>query len=384
MQKFVAHRPSGAATAGAPLAAAAPGRPGSESPPGLQRDEMSKSKHDAPASTSRRHGAPQVVVVTGASAGVGRAVVRAFADERARIGLIARGTVGLEATAADVRARGGEALVLPLDVADADAVDAAATQVEAAFGPIDVWINVAFAGSLSRFVDTPLADFRRVTEVTYHGQVHGTMAALKRMLPRNRGSIVLVGSALAYRGIPLQSAYCGAKHAIQGFHDSLRCELLAAKSRVHVAMVQLPGVNTPQFDWIRTTFDRKPRPASPPYQPEVAARAVRFAARRRRKNVFVGFPTLQAVWGDAVASPLLDRYLALTCVDGQLDPDTVAPDRPDNLYAPVEGDRGAHGRFDGEARTRSPQLWLSMHREALGIGGLAVGLAGWLLTRSRR
>ncbi len=340
-------------------------------------------KREAGASASRRRGPPQVVVVTGASAGVGRAVVQAFADDGARIGLIARGVVGLEATAADVRGRGGDALVLPLDVADADAVDAAAAQVEAAFGPIDVWINAAFAGSLSPFIDTPLADFRRVTDVTYHGQVHGTMAALKRMLPRDRGSIVLVGSALAYRGIPLQSAYSGAKHAIQGFHDALRCELLAAKSRVHVSMVQLPGVNTQQFDWIRTTFDREPKPASPPYQPEIAAKAVRFAAKRRRKNVFVGWPTLEAVWGDAVASPLLDRYLAATCVEGQLDATPVAPDRADNLWTPVQGDRGAHGRFDAVARTTSPQLWATMHREALGIGGAALALAAWLLIRKR-
>ena len=236
-------------------------------------------------------------MVTGASAGVGRAVVRRFAADGARIGLIARGIDGLEATAREVEAAGGEALVLPLDVADAGAVERAAATLEDRFGPLDIWVNAAFAGVLSRFIDMSLEDYRRVTDVTYHGQVHGTMAALRRMMPRDHGSIVLVGSALAYRGIPLQSAYCGAKHAIQGFQDSLRSELIAAGSRVQVSMVQLPGVNTPQFDWIRTNLPNKPKPASPPYQPEVAADAIHFAAHHRRKRVAVGFPTLQAIWG---------------------------------------------------------------------------------------
>jgi NAD(P)-dependent dehydrogenase (short-subunit alcohol dehydrogenase family) len=317
-----------------------------------------------------------VVVVTGASAGVGRAVVREFARDKARIALIARGADGLEGARREVVEAGGEALVLPLDVADADAVERAAGEVEERLGPIDIWINVAFAGVLSRFIDMTMEDYRRVTEVTYLGQVHGTHAALRRMLPRDRGSIVLVGSALAYRGIPLQSAYCGAKHAIQGFHDSLRSELIHARSRVHVSMVQLPGVNTPQFDWIRTNLPMKPKPASPPYQPEIAAHAIRWATRHWRKSLKLGWPTLQAIWGDRLASPLLDRYLAATAVSGQQDKEPLPPHRPDNLYAPVPGDHGAHGRFDATARTRSPQFWLSRHRLALGaVAGVMAGTA---------
>ncbi|MCQ8783718.1 SDR family oxidoreductase [Mangrovibrevibacter kandeliae] len=328
---------------------------------------------------------PPIVVVTGASAGVGRAVVRAFAEERAKIGLIARGIDGLEGAKAEVEAAGGEALVVPCDVADAAAVERAAQAVEDRFGPIDVWVNVAFAGVLSRFVDMSLDDFKRVTDVTYLGQVHGTMAALKRMLPRNKGSIVLVGSALAYRGIPLQSAYCGAKHAIQGFHDSIRCELIHARSRVHVSMVDLPGVNTPQFDWIRTNLPKKPRPASPPFQPEIAARAIHWAAHHRRKRVIVGFPSVQAIFGDYVASSLLDHYLARTAFSGQQGEEKVAADRKDNLYQPVPGDHGAHGRFDATARTSSWQLWLNLNRGAIALAAAGVvGLGALGLSRRRR
>jgi short-subunit dehydrogenase len=323
------------------------------------------------------------IVVTGASAGVGRAVVRRFARDGARIALIARGIEGLEATAREVEAAGGEALILPLDVADAAAVEAAATTAEERFGPIDIWINCAFAGVLSGFLDMDLADYRRVTEVTYHGQVHGTMAALKRMVPRDRGSVVLVGSALAYRGIPLQSAYCGAKHAIQGFQDSLRSELIHAGSKVHVSMVQLPGVNTPQFDWIRNAMPRKARPASPPYQPEIAADAIHFAAHSRRKEVVVGFPSLQAIWGDRASSSLLDHYLAATGVDGQQDTDAVGSGYRDNLYEPVPGDRGAHGRFDAIARRHSPQLWMNKHRTALGLGAFLAAAGSALLLRRK-
>ncbi|MFW2830802.1 SDR family oxidoreductase [Sphingomonas sp. ID0503] len=320
------------------------------------------------------------IVVTGASAGVGRAVVRRFARDGACIALIARGKDGLDAAARDVEAAGGEALVLPLDVADAQAVEAAAEATEACFGPIDIWINAAFAGVMSRFLDMDLNDYARVTDVTYHGQVHGAMAALKRMVPRDRGSIVLVGSALAYRGIPLQSAYCGAKHAVQGFQDSIRAELLHAKSQVHVSMVQLPGVNTPQFDWIRTTLPKKARPASPPYQPEVAADAIHFAAHHRRKQVIVGFPALEAIWGDRFASSMLDHYLGATGVEGQQDEDAIPRGYRDNLYEPVPGDHGAHGRFDAIARTHSPHWWMSKHRAALGAAGaLAAGIGGALL-----
>lgn len=321
-----------------------------------------------------------VVVITGASAGVGRAVVREFARPGAKIALIARGIDGLEGAAREVRAAGGKALVLPLDVADFEAVDAAAERVERELGPIDVWVNVAFAGVLSRFIDMDMADYERVTRVTYLGQVHGTMAALKRMVPRDRGSVVLVGSALAYRGIPLQAAYCGSKHAIQGFHDSIRAELFHDKSNVHVSMVQLPGVNTPQFDWIRTNLPMKPKPASPPYQPEVAARAIHWAALHRRKSIKLGWPTLEAIWGDRLASPLLDRYLARTGVSGQQDKEPVSPDRKDNLYEPVPGDHGAHGRFDSSARSWTSQFWISKHRLALGAGTVAAAGLGVLAT----
>jgi NAD(P)-dependent dehydrogenase (short-subunit alcohol dehydrogenase family) len=307
--------------------------------------------------------------------------VRRYAKEGARIGLIARGLEGLEATAREVEANGGQALILPLDVADAEAVEAAATAVEDLFGPIDIWINAAFAGMVSRFVDMPLSDFRRVTEVTYFGQVHGARAALKRMRSRNRGVIVLVGSALAYRGIPLQSAYCGAKHALQGFQDSLRAELISERSAVRITMVQLPGLNTPQFDWIRTNLPNKPKPASPPYQPEVAAEAIHFAARSRRKEVIVGLPSWQAIWGDHLASTLLDWRLGRTGVEGQQDEEPVEAGREDNLHHPVPGDRGARGRFDAVARNQSPLLWATMHRTSILIALSAVLLATQLLRR---
>ena len=329
---------------------------------------------------------PPVVVVTGASAGVGRAVVRRFARDKARIGLFARGRDGLEGAKREVEAAGGEALICQCDVADYAAVEAAAERIEQELGPIDVWINAAFAGVLARFVDMSMEDYDRVTKVTYLGQVHGARAALERMLPRDKGSIVLVGSALAYRGIPLQSAYCGAKHAIQGFEDSLRAELLHAKSNVHVSMVQLPGVNTPQFDWIRNEMPHLSKPASPPYQPEIPAEAIHYAAHHRRKEIKLGWPTIEAIWGDRLASPLLDRYLAATGFKGQQDKQPVPADYRDNLYEPVPGDHGAHGRFDGWARTRSPQLWLTTHRmqAALGAGvALAAGGLAWLTARAR-
>ena len=327
---------------------------------------------------------PPVVAITGASAGVGRAVARRFARDGARIGLIARGQDGLEGARQDVENLGGKALICACDVSDHNAVEQAADAIEDAFGPIDIWINAAFAGVLAPFMDMDMEDYHRVTDVTYHGQVHGTMAALKRMTRRDRGHIVLVGSALAYRGIPLQSAYCGAKHAIQGFHDSLRSELLHAKSNVRTTMVQLPGVNTPQFDWIRTTMPRQPRPASPPYQPEIAAEAIYFAAHCNRKSVKLGWPSLKAIWGDRLASPLVDRYLARTGFSGQQSGTPVSPDRRDNLYQPVPGDHGAHGRFDDEARTSSSQLWVTKHRVLLGMAAVVVGGLGLLGARSGR
>jgi NAD(P)-dependent dehydrogenase (short-subunit alcohol dehydrogenase family) len=272
--------------------------------------------------------------------------------------------------------------VIPTDVADADAVDRAADQTVKQFGRIDVWVNNAFAGIFSRFMDMSLEEFRRVTDVTFMGQVHGTRAALKHMLSRDSGSIVLVGSALAYRGIPLQSAYCASKHAVQGFLDSLRVELLAQESRVRLAMVQLPGVNTPQFDWIRAHTRGKPKPVGAVYQPEVAARAIWKAAHSSRKEWIVGAPAYQAIFGDKLMSPILDRYLARDGIEAQQDAERVRSDPRDNLFEPVPGDHGAHGRFGEQARTRSPLLWLSEHRALLAGGAaLAAGAAAVLARR---
>src|SRR5438270_126563 len=306
---------------------------------------------------------PKVAVITGASAGIGRATVREFAGHGCKVALLARGRAGLEAAAREVEELGGEALAIPTDVADYDAVERAADQAVERFGRIDVWVNNAFAGIFSRFMDMSLDEYRRVTDVTYFGQVHGTRAALKHMLPRNSGTVVLVGSALAYRGIPLQSAYCAAKHAIQGFQDSLRTELLAMDSKVRLTMVQLPGVNTPQFDWIRAHTSGTPRPVGAIYQPEVAARAIWKAAHSARKQWIVGAPAYQAIEADKLLSPLLDRYLARGNIEAQQG-EPLAPGRKDNLFEPVDAneDRGAHGRFDSKSRTHSPLLWASENR----------------------
>jgi NAD(P)-dependent dehydrogenase (short-subunit alcohol dehydrogenase family) len=323
--------------------------------------------------TETSRGRP-VVVVTGASAGVGRATVRAFAREGADVGLIARGAAGLEAARQEVEAAGGRALVLPLDVADADAVEAAAARVERDLGPIDVWVNDAMVSVFSPVKDMRPEEFRRVTEVTYLGYVYGTLAALRRMLPRDRGVIVQVGSALAYRGIPLQAAYCGAKHAIQGFMDSLRAELLHDKSHVRVVMVQMPALNTPQFGWVRSRLPRKAQPVPPIYQPEVAARAIIWAAAHGQRELYVGGSTVEAIMANKLAPGLLDRYLARFGVSSQQTSTPRAPDTPDNLWDPLddEHDHGAHGDFDPRARTHSVQLWLRTHRRALtAAGGIA-------------
>ncbi len=322
---------------------------------------------------------PEVVVITGASAGIGRATVRRFAKEGTHIGLLARGRGGLEAAKREVEELDGKALVLPTDVADADAVEAAADAVEREFGPIDVWINDAMTSVFSPVKEMKPQEYKRVTEVTYLGTVYGTLAALKRMLPRDKGSIVQVGSALAYRGIPLQSAYCGAKHAIQGFCDSLRAELLHDKSNVKLTMVQLPGVNTPQFDWVRNRLPNKGKPIGGIYQPEVAADAIFWAAHNDRRELVVGVPALQAVIGNKFAPQLGDWALSRTGFKSQQrQGQPEDPHRPDNLYAPVdEGrDAGAHGAFDAQARTFSPQLWASTHR-GLVAGALAtLGVVG--------
>jgi len=325
----------------------------------------------------------EVAVVTGASAGLGRAIVRELAAEGASIGLIARGHAGLEGAKADVERLGGRALVVPADVADHDQVEAAAARIESELGPVDVWINNAMATILAPLSEIGPDEFRRATEVTYLGSVWGTMAALRRMRPRDRGTIVQVGSALAYRGIPLQAPYCGAKHALQGFLESLRAELLHEGAHVHVTMVQLPALNTPQFTWARTRMPREPQPVPPIYQPEVAAKAIVWAARNPRRELMVGWPTVKAILGNAVAPGLADRYLARSGYDAQQTERPVSPGRRDNLFEPVDADedRGAHGPFDDESRDRSAQAALSRHRRSLGLGALASAAAIGVLRR---
>lgn len=312
----------------------------------------------------------ETVVVTGGTAGVGRATVREFARNGANLAILARGEDRLQAAKKEVEEFGRKALAISVDVSDAEAVEKAADQIERELGQIDIWVNNAFAGIFARFLDVTPEEYERVTAVTYLGQVNGTRAALKRMTPRNRGSVVLVGSALAYRGIPLQSAYCGAKHAIQGLIDSVRTELIHDAPGVHISMVQLPGLNTPQFEWIRAKLPGKPRPIGAVFQPEVAARAIYFAAHSDRKEIEVGYPTVQSIWGDKVASAWLDDYLAEVGFTGQQSPEPVSPDRKDNLFEPVPGDFAAHGRFDNEAHEDSPELWASMHKKQIGLAAL--------------
>lgn len=324
----------------------------------------------------------EVVVVTGASAGVGRAVVREFARDRASVGLLARGTDGLEAARREVEEAGGHALVLPLDVGDADAVDGAAARVEAELGPIDVWVNNAMAAVFAPVKDLTASDVRRVTEVTYLGYVHGTLAALRHMLPRDHGTIVQVGSALCYRGIPLQAAYCGAKHAIQGFTESLRCELIHDGSGVKLTMVHLPATNTPQHSWAKNRTGYRPQPVPPIYQPEVCARAIHHAAHHYRRDWNVGLITDVVLAGNAVLPGVGDWYLGKTGYESQLTDEREEPGRPDNLYEPLPGDWGAHGRFDDKSTDHCEQWWVTKNRGWLALAGLGVaGLA--LLARTR-
>ncbi len=326
---------------------------------------------------------PEVVVVTGASAGLGRTIARAFGKQRARVGLLARGRDGLEAAKREIEAAGGHALVLPTDVADPQQVEAAAEAVEREFGPVDIWVNDAMASVFSPFKEMTPQEFKRVTEVTYLGCVYGTMSALRRMLPRDRGTIVQVGSALAYRSIPLQSAYCGAKAAIRGFTDSIRCELIHDHSNVHITMVHMPALNTPQFSWVKSRLPRKPQPVPPIFQPEVGAEAVVWAAHHRRREIYVGGSTVEAIVGTKVAPEVLDAYLGHTGYDAQQYDGPADPNRPNNLWEPLPGDHGAHGAFDERASNYSVQLWADRNRKwiALGVVGAAgVGLA-WALRR---
>lgn len=317
----------------------------------------------------------EVVVITGASGGVGRAAARRFAAEGAKVGLIARGRKGLEGAARDVEAAGGRALVLPIDVSDAGQVEAAAGSVEDAFGPIDVWVNDAMVTIYAEFLDIGPDEFRRATEVTYHGMVWGTQAALRRMVPRDRGSIVQVGSALAFRGIPLQAPYCGAKAACKNFTESIRTELMHHKSSVRISMVHLPGVNTTQFTWGRTKLPKQTMPVPPIYQPEIAADAIYYAAHHKRRQIYVGIPTVMNVLGERVAPWLLDRYLAKTGFGSQMTDQALDPVGHDNLFEPVDEDRGAHGPFDDQAHSVSPQYELTKHR-ALVLAGVGAAVAG--------
>jgi NAD(P)-dependent dehydrogenase (short-subunit alcohol dehydrogenase family) len=320
----------------------------------------------------------EVVVITGASAGVGRATVRNFARHGARIGLLARGVDGLKAAQREVEELGGEAFIIPTDVANADQVEAAAAKVESELGEIDIWVNNAMTSVFSPIKKMTAEEFRRVTEVTYLGYVYGTLAALKRMLPRDRGVVVQVGSALAYRGIPLQAAYCAAKHAVQGFCDSLRCELIHDDSNVKVTMLQMPALNTPQFGWVKSRLPHKAQPVPPIFQPEVAAEAIHFAAHNPRREFYIGLPTIKAIIADKIAPGLLDRYLARTGFDSQQYDGDEDPNRANNLWQPVAGDHGAHGAFDVRAREYSPQFWASEHRSLIGLVIAMLAMCGLL------
>ncbi|MFI0357541.1 SDR family oxidoreductase [Actinomadura sp. 9N407] len=320
----------------------------------------------------------RVVVVTGASGGIGRAAARAFGERGDRVALLARGETGLKAAADEVRAAGGEALVVPVDVADHEALEEAGRRVERELGPIDVWVNVAFSSLFSEFIDIKPEEFKRATEVTYLGFVYGTRVALDLMMPRDRGTIVQTGSALAKRGIPLQSAYCGAKHAIQGFHESLRTELMHDGSGIRTTIVHMPAVNTPQFDWVESRLPKKAQPVPPIYQPEVAAKALVYAADHPgRREYWIGGSTVGTLLGNRLAPGLLDRYLARTGFRSQQTGRPQDPDQPANLWEPADGvtghDYGAHGSFDDRSHGRSYQMYLGRHRGLIAGAALAAG-----------
>lgn len=327
----------------------------------------------------------KVVVITGATGGVGRVTAWEFAKQGAKVALLAREPIQLDATAKEVEQYGGKALTISVDVADADAVEVAAEKVENELGPIDVWVNNAMNSIFSPFKKIKAEEFKRITEVTYLGVVYGTMSALKRMQTRGRGSIVFVGSALAYRGIPLQSAYCGAKHGIQGFYDSLRTELLHDKSNIKSCMVQLPGLNTTQFGWVLSRLPNKPMPMGKVYAPQVAARAIVYAAAHSRREIFVGFPTFEAIVGNKIAPWYADWVVSRKGFDGQQTSEPVDPNRKDNVWEPVHEDRGAYGDFGGMAHKKSFTLWVSLNRSFVRAvaGIMAAGLFFAFQSRKR-
>jgi len=327
----------------------------------------------------------ETVVITGASAGLGRATAREFGRRGARVGLLARGTDGLEAAKREIERLGGSAVAVPTDVADGAAIERAANIIEEQLGPIDIWVNNAMTSVFSPVKEMKPDEYKRVTDVTYLGVVYGTMVALKRMLPRNRGMIVQVGSALVYRSIPLQSAYCGAKHAIAGFTDSLRCELIHDKSDVRITMVQMPALNTPQFRWIKSRLKYKAQPVPPIFQPEIGAKAIYYAAHHHRREIYVGWPTVEAIVSNKIAPRVLDYYLGRTGYASQQTSESENPNRPHNLWEPVAGDHGAHGVFDDRAQQNSYEVWADLNRSWLGIAtvlGTCAGLFFVLKSRS--
>lgn len=328
-----------------------------------------------------RGNVPDVVVITGATAGVGRAVARRFAADGAKIGVLARGQDGLEATVREIENLGGTAIAIKTDVADYDQVESAAEKVEKELGAIDIWINNAMTSVFAPVREIEPDEFRRVTEVTYLGTVWGTMVALDRMMPRNHGKIVQVGSALAYRGIPLQAAYCGAKHGIQGFNDSVYTELLHEKSDVRLTQVNLPAVNTPQFGWVRSKLPKKAQPVPPIFQPEVIAEAIHWAAYHNRRELTVGFSALKAIWGNKIVPTVADHYLARTGFDSQQTDEPEDRGRADNLFEPIAGDHGAHGSFDERSKDQSLSLLINQNREW--IAG-AIGIVALLALLKRR
>lgn len=328
----------------------------------------------------------KTVVITGASAGLGRAMVREFAKHGANIGLLARGIDGLNAAKKEVEDYGGKALAVVTDVGDAGQVEHAAQEIEDHLGPIDIWINNAMLSVFGPFKKIESEDYKHVTDVTYLGQVYGTSAALKRMLPRDKGAIILIGSALAYRGIPLQSAYCGAKHAIHGFFESLRCELIKDKSKVSVSMVQMPAMNTTQFGWVKSYLKNKPKPMGTIYEPEVAARAVLQVARNPQRELYVGYTTIEAILGNKILPDFMDHYLARTGFKGQQTDEPVLPGRKNNLWEPLPGDHGAHGSFAAKSWNVSPETWMATHKKiTLGVlGAIAAGVCVMAFFKNRK